>query len=121
MIYKTPTGEEISFEMKDMNTARARRDSYILLNEIEALKRKHFKDGKVDIDMVVVDFIYPEIDGEVKCRYKELFEQMLTGELDKINYELTDENSQRLMLLATEVLGNFFIKMGYSKPSSQEL
>lgn len=119
MIYKTPTGEEISFEMKDMNTARARRDSYILLNELENLKRKHLKDGKVDIDMVVIDFIYPETDGKVECRYKELFEQMLTGELDKINYDLTDENSQRLMLLAMEVLGNFFLKMGYFKPNSQ--
>lgn len=105
MIQKEYQFQNLNFKLKNADIARFRRDNYFLLADINKSILKY----PDDIFKSLIDFLYPEIGNEVKPRFKELFETFLEGEVEKINYDIeNDENNQNLINFAMEIISDFF-------------
>jgi len=104
MIYKTPSQEEVNLQLKNTQTARFKRDSLFLVGDYNKSLAKYSDNFLA----ALADFIYPEKDNEVGCRYKEVFEMFLEGDLSKVDYSLDNDNEKQLRDIAMEILLSFF-------------
>lgn len=109
---------DIEFTVKEVNTPKFRKQSSFLMADFYGCVTKH-SDNRFKC---YAEFFYPEIpevkdkdgniikESEIVPRFKEVFELFLEGDLSKINYELTSENSEELMRMGREILNFFCLK-----------